>query len=296
MIYTVTFNPALDYVMRMSTLVQGKTNRSVTEELYFGGKGINVSFVLREFGVETTAFGFVAGFTGDALVQALAEQGICTDFIRLQEGMTRINVKLKTDFETEINAGGPPIPAEKIAELLEKLEQIQSGDTLVLAGSVPKSLPADIYEQIMARLQGRGIRIVVDAERDLLRNVLKFRPFLIKPNIHELSDLVGHELTDNDDIVAAAKDLQAQGAVNVLVSRGGDGALLVDEFGTVHTSAAIRGVAVNTVGSGDSMVAGFLAGVAQGYAQALRLGIVAGAATAFLPGLATKEKITELLK
>lgn len=296
MIYTVTFNPALDYVMRMSTLVQGKTNRSVTEELYFGGKGINVSFVLREFGVETTAFGFVAGFTGDALVQALAEQGICTDFIRLQEGMTRINVKLKTDFETEINAGGPPIPAEKIAELLEKLDQIQSGDTLVLAGSVPKSLPADIYEQIMARLQGRGIRIVVDAERDLLRNVLKFRPFLIKPNIHELSDLVGHELTDDDMIVAAAKDLQAQGAVNVLVSRGGDGALLVDEFGTVHTSAAIRGVAVNTVGSGDSMVAGFLAGVAQGYAQALRLGIVAGAATAFLPGLATKEKITELLK
>ena len=260
MIYTVTFNPAIDYVMRIDRLEWGETNRSRTEEIYFGGKGINVSVVLANLGIETTALGYVVGFTGEALDSAVSAQGVRTDFLRLSGGNTRINVKLKSDKETEINAQGPEITAEDIAKLYEKLTHLQSGDTLVLAGSVPGTLPQNIYEDILSRLDGRGIRFVVDATGALLTNVLKYHPFLIKPNRAELEEICGRKLHTDEEIAAAAEELRVRGAVNVLVSMGGDGALLVDEHGEVHRKQAIAGKVINTVGSGASMVAGFLAG------------------------------------
>ena len=294
MIYTLTFNPAIDYIMRIGDLNWGETNRSRWEEIQFGGKGINVSTILANLGLETITLGFIAGFTGDALDKAVTERGIRTDFIRLSDGNTRINVKLKGDAETEINAQGPAITETDIAKLYEKLEKIKNGDTLVLAGSVPGTLPQNIYEDILSRLQGRGIRFVVDATGKLLTNVLKYHPFLIKPNRAELEEICGRRLDTDAKLAEAAKQLQKQGAVNVLVSLGGDGALLVDEFGQTHRKQAIPGKVVNTVGSGDSMVAGFLAGVQKGYDYALSLGSAAGSATAFAPGLASKEEIMAL--
>lgn len=296
MIYTVTFNPALDYIVRLPRLVAGETNRSQREELYFGGKGINVSLVLKELGVENTALGFIAGFTGDALADALQSKGIATDFIRLPEGLTRINVKLKAEAETEINAGGPPIPADCQRALLEKLASLREGDTLVLAGSVPASMPKDLYEQIMAKFHGKGVRCVVDATGDLLLKVLKYKPFLIKPNLQELRELVGREPVGSEEVISAAKELQEQGAVNVLVSLGKEGALLLDEFGTVRKIGAVGGKPINTVGAGDSMVAGFLAGLGKGYDYALKLGSAAGGATACSEELATAQKIQKLMK
>lgn len=298
MIYTVTFNPALDYVMRMEHFEPGQTNRSVAEELYLGGKGINVTVVLHALGIESTALGFIAGFTGDALERGLTQQGICTDFIRLQEGMTRINVKLKTGKETEINAQGPAISADALEQLHQKLDLMQPGDTLVLAGSVPGSMPADIYERILHRLQKKDLRFVVDATGDLLVNVLRFRPFLIKPNKQELAEIVGEELMDETQIAAAAKRLQQQGAQNVLVSLGKDGALLASVDGQVLQSPALGGKPVNTVGAGDSMVAGFLAGynLTGSYAYALQMGSAAGGATACSSGLATGEQIRALMR
>lgn len=296
MIYTLTFNPAIDYVMRIGTLNWGETNRSYSEEIQFGGKGINVATILANLGLETAALGFIAGFTGEALDAAMTDRGIRTDFIRLSRGNTRINVKLKGDTETEINAQGPTITEEDIEKLYEKLEQIQSGDTLVLAGSVPASLSSNIYEDILSRLSGRGIRFAVDATGELLTNVLKFHPFLIKPNRAELEEICAERLDTDEKLVKAARELQRQGAVNVLVSLGGDGALLVDEFGVTHRRQAIAGKVVNTVGAGDSMVAGFLAGVPQGYEYALELGAAAGSATAFAAGLASKEEITALCR
>ena len=295
MVYTVTFNPAIDYVVRLQDFQPGITNRSDSEEVYFGGKGINVSTILHELGIETTALGFIAGFTGDAIESGLKQSGMQTDFIRLSNGLTRINVKIKTKRETEINAQGPKISAGDIDKLFQKLERLQSGDTLVLAGSVPNSLPGDIYETILQRLQGKGIRFVVDATKDLLVNVLKYKPFLIKPNIHELSEIFGQPLTTQQEIEKAAKDLQEKGAVNVLVSLGKDGALLVDEFSNVHQMEALGGKPVNTVGAGDSMVAGFIAGAEKGYDYALMLGSAAGGATACSPGLAKKDQILALL-
>ncbi len=296
MIYTMTFNPAIDYVMRIDKLRRGETNRSTSEEIQFGGKGINVSTVLANLERETMALGFIAGFTGDALDRAMTSRGVRTDFIRLSKGNTRINVKLKSETETEINAQGPEITADDLAKLYEKLDRIGKGDTLVLAGSVPHTLPQDIYEQILSRLQGRGIRFVVDATGALLTNVLKYHPFLIKPNRAELEEICGRVLQTDEEIAAAARELRAEGAVNVLVSLGRDGALLVDEFDCVHRRQAIDGKVVNTVGSGDSMVAGFLVGVEQGYEYALVLGNAAGNATAFSAGLATKESIMMLCK
>lgn len=294
MIYTMTFNPAIDYVMRIDTLRRGETNRSKSEEIQFGGKGINVSTVLANLGRETVALGFIAGFTGEALDRAVTGRGVRTDFIHLPEGNTRINVKLKSDKETEINAQGPVIPEAALESLYQKLDKIANGDTLVLAGSVPGTLPQDIYEQILSRLQGRDIRFVVDATGALLTNVLKFHPFLIKPNRAELEEICGRELQTDEEIAEAARELRAKGAVNVLVSLGGDGALLVDEFDNVHRQNAFQGKVVNTVGSGDSMVAGFLVGAEKGYAYALTLGNAAGSATAFSPRLATKEEIMAL--
>ena len=295
MIYTLTLNPALDYILRLPTLREGETNRAEATALRFGGKGINVSLVLRELGVDSTALGFAAGFTGDALTAYLTEQGIRADFIRLPEGLTRINVKLKTPQglhpETEINAAGPAIPEACMEALYTRLDGLTEGDTLVLAGSIPAGLPKDTYRAIMERLDGRGIRFVVDAEGALLTETLPYRPFLVKPNRAELEGIEGRALTTDGDLQSAAARLRRAGARNVLVSLGGDGALLLDEEGGCHRVAALPIEEVNTVGAGDSMVAGFLAGVGRGYAYALRLATACGGATAAAEGLATAGEI-----
>ena len=296
MIYTVTFNPAIDYIVYIDGFDKGKTNRSTKEWLQFGGKGINVSTVLGRLGAPTTALGFIAGFTGKALAEATEKNGVHTDFITLPEGNTRINIKLKSDKETEINACGPEIGKAEVEALFEKLDKLGEGDTLVLAGSVPDSMPSDIYEQILRRLDGRGIRFVVDATKDLLRRVLQYKPFLIKPNHQELEELLGVTLRSDADIEHAARQLRDEGAQNVLVSLGKDGALLLDETGKVYRQPALGGKPVNTVGAGDSMVAGFLVGCEKDYETALRMGLAAGGATACSRELATKEEIMILLK
>ncbi len=294
MIYTVTFNPAIDYVMHTGEVIIGETNRSDREEMYFGGKGINVSYVLSQLSKDNVALGFVAGFTGEALEKGVGEWGVRTDFVHLSEGDTRINIKLKSEKETEINAQGPSIKAEELEKLLEKLDALKSGDTLLLAGSVPKTLPADVYETILARLVGRGVNFVVDATGKLLTNTLKYKPFLIKPNKSELEGIFEKQLS-GEEIITAAQKLREMGAQNVLVSLGPDGAILVDSDGNVHKQEALGGKPVNTVGAGDSMIAGFLAGIEKGPAYALRLGVAAGGATACKDSLATKEDILKLI-
>ena len=297
MVYTVTFNPAIDYVVHTEEMKLGATNRSEREEMYFGGKGINVSIVLRELGIDSKALGFTAGFTGEAIEKGLADVGIDTDFVRLETGNSRINVKIKASEETELNGQGPDIDDKAISALFEKLDWLSNGDTLVLAGSIPSSLPSDIYERILERLSGRNIRAVVDATKDLLLNVLKYKPFLIKPNNHELGEMFGVTLNSDEEIETYARKLQEMGAVNVLISMAGDGAMLIDEYGKMHRCGVCKGVVKNSVGAGDSMVAGFIAGVIKGdYEYALKLGTAAGGATAFSDGLATKEEITELVK
>lgn len=298
MIYTVTFNPAIDYTVKLPALVPGGLNRNLSEEYLFGGKGINVSGMLRNLQVESVALGFVAGFTGEGLEKGLQAQGINTDFIRVKEGMTRINVKVKAQEETEINGIGPRITEADMQRLYGQLDALQSGDTLVLSGSIPGCLSDGTYERIMERLQGRDIRMVVDATGKLLMNVLKYRPFLIKPNNHELGEIFGEELKTDERIVACARKLQEMGGRNILVSMAGDGALLLDETGTAHRMGCPKGKLVNSVAAGDSMVAGFLAGYAQtgDYGYALKLGTAAGSATAFSLGLGEKELIDELMK
>lgn len=296
MVYTVTFNPAVDYIVHTKQLIAGATNRSDSEEIYFGGKGINVSIVLSELGVKSKALGFVAGFTGEAIEKGVAEKGIDADFVHLNEGFSRINVKIKSGEETELNGQGPKITDEAIRELYAKLDEIQEGDTLVLAGSIPSSLPADIYERILERLSGKKIRAVVDATKDLLLNVLKYRPFLIKPNNFELGEIFGVEMKSTEDIVKYAGKLKEMGAQNVLVSMAGDGAVLLDENGKTHVCGVCSGKVKNSVGAGDSMVAGFVAGCEKGdYEYALKLGTASGGATAFSEGLAEKDRIYELL-
>ena len=297
MIYTVTLNPSIDYVVHIDRLVSGITNRTSGEEYYFGGKGINVSHVLAELELDNTALGFVAGFTGEAIEKGTKHPRIATDFIHLKEGVSRINVKIKSDEETEINGQGPHIDDEALAAFMEKTEKIRDGDTLILSGSIPKTMPDDVYERILERLKDRKVRIVVDATKKLLVNSLKYRPFLIKPNRQEISEIFGAEVKDEETTLFYARKLQEMGATNVLVSLGGDGAMLLDESGAVHKEGVIKGKVLNTVGSGDSMVAGFVAGYIKkkDYAYALRLGSACGNATAFLPGLATREKIEELL-
>ena len=297
MIYTVTFNPAIDYVVHLDRLKAGDINRNVSEEFQFGGKGINVSNVLRNLGFDTVALGFVAGFIGEGFEKGLAEMGLRTDLIHVKEGMTRINVKVKAEEETEINGIGPVITEEDMEELYTKLDAIGPDDVLVLSGSIPKCLAGDTYERIMARLDGRGIRIAVDATKDLLVNVLKYHPFLIKPNNHELGEIFGKVLKTDEEIAECAKKLQKMGGRNILVSMAGDGALLLDENGETHRIGCPKGKVVNSVGAGDSMVAGFLAGwLGTGdYGYALKLGTAAGSATAFSIGLAEKPLIDELL-
>lgn len=298
MIYTVTLNPSIDYIVRLDELKTGITNRTTSEEYYIGGKGINVSCVLAELGIKSTALGFVAGFTGEAIEKGLKNPKITADFITLKSGISRINIKIKAGEETEINCQGPHIDEEELLNLFDKIDNIQSGDTLIIAGNIPNTLPDDVYERIIERLDGKDVRIVVDATKKLLVNSLKYKPFLIKPNRQELSEIFDKTVKTESDVVKYAQELQKMGAKNVLVSLGGDGALLVDEFGKVHKEGVIKGHKVlNTVGSGDSMVAGFVAGCIDknDYAYALKLGSACGNATAFLNGLATKDKIDELL-
>lgn len=297
MIYTVTFNPAIDYVVELVSFNIGEINRTTREYMNLGGKGVNVSRVLTNLEVPNIALGFVAGFTGDALRTGLERMGVKTDFISLEEGNTRINVNIKGVEETDINARGPEIPNSAIDELFKKLDNLQSGDTLVLAGSIPTSLPNDMYERIMERLYGKGIRFVVDATRDLLVKSLKYEPFLIKPNNHELGEIFGLELTKDNEIIYYARELKKQGAKNVLISMAGDGAILVDENDVAHKIGTPKGKVKNSVGAGDSMVAGFCAGYLEkgDYKYALRMGTAAGSASAFSESLATKQEVIDLL-
>lgn len=297
MVYTVTFNPALDYVVRVEDFQPGETNRTCSDEVQFGGKGINVSTVLRNLGVDNVALGFLAGFTGKGLEQGLQKIGINTDFIWLEQGLTRINVKIKADQETEINGQGPDISPEALDRLFAKLDRLKEGDVLVLAGSIPKTLPDDIYQRILQRLEGRGILTAVDATRDLLCAVLPYRPFLIKPNDRELGEIFGKTITTDGEIEDCARQLQARGARNVLVSMAGAGSLLVDETGETHRLGVPQGTVRNSVGAGDSMVAGFLAGWLKehDYAAAHRMGAAAGSATAFSDGLALADDVKALL-
>lgn len=298
MIYTVTFNPALDYVIRLNGLKMGAVNRTDSEMLCFGGKGINVSAVLQVLGEKSVALGFVAGFTGSALEAGVRKMGIQTDFISLPVGNTRINVKFKAQSETDINADGPAVPASALDALMQKLDGLKSGDILCLSGSIQKTLPQNIYAVLLERLAGKEIRFVVDATGALLLKTLKFAPFLIKPNHHELAEMLGRELKTEDELFQGAQELQARGARNVLVSRVGDGALLLTEGGDRLSIGAVKGEVKNSVGAGDSMVAGFIAGYLQkqDYAYALRLGTAAGCATALSDGLATREDIMALLR
>ena len=296
MVYTVTFNPAIDYVVHADEMTVGSVNRAKSEKIYFGGKGINVSIVLKELGIPSKALGFVAGFTGAAIEQGIAEKGIETDFVHLDNGFSRINVKIKSGSETELNGQGPAIDNRALDELFPKLDNLSDGDTIVLAGSIPDSMPSDSYEKILEHLSGKKIRTVVDATKNLLMNVLKYKPFLIKPNNHELGEMFGVELKTNEEIEEYARRLKDMGARNVLVSMAGDGALLLDENGATHTCGVCKGTVKNSVGAGDSMVAGFIAGSEKGdYEYALKLGTAAGGATAFSDGLAQREEIFRLL-
>jgi 1-phosphofructokinase len=312
MIYTVTMNPSLDYVVRVAGFKPGCLHRTLSEDLFVGGKGINVSVVLKRLGIDSVALGFAAGFTGNQIIQTLDELGISSGLITVSQGISRINIKLKSEenVETEINGRGPVINQDEIEMFFEKLKVLHAGDILVLSGSVPQSIPdaALMYAEICRRVKSQNIRLVVDAEGDLLKNVLPERPFLIKPNRQELEALFHRQLPKEADVCDCARRLQAEGAVNVLVSLGGEGAVLIDEYGTIHRQAAPRGELLNTVGSGDSLVAGFLAqltlhplknGQVNGsddYEKALRLGVAAGSAGAFSIGLPDKETIRLIYK
>lgn len=298
MIYTVTFNPSLDYVMNVPNFKEGVVSRSENEEIYAGGKGINVSYVLKNLGIDSISLGFIAGFTGDKIEEMLNESGCHTDFIGLTKGFSRINVKLKGEKESDINGAGPSIDKDSLKILLYKIEKLKDGDILVLAGSIPKSLSEDIYKDIMISLKDKDIKIVVDATNDLLVNVLEYKPFLIKPNNHELGEIFNKELKTEDEIIFYAKKLQEKGAQNVLVSMAGDGAILLTSQNEVYKSIVPKGKLINSVGAGDSMVAGFLYGYLEtgDYQKAFKFGVASGSASAFSSGLATKSKVEELLK
>ena len=296
MIYTVTLSPSIDYVVRLANMRFNVTNRTDSEEFYFGGKGINVSQVLAELDLDSTALGFIAGFTGDALANGIRNSHIRTDFIRLNEGFTRINIKIKAGGETEVNGQGPDIPDDALEQLMSRLDAIRDGDVLVLAGSIPKTLPDDVYERMLERVQKKNIMIVVDATKKLLVNSLSCRPFLIKPNRLELAEIFHAEVENDRDVEKYARKLQEMGARNVIVSLGRKGAMLLDENGEKHSCGTLKQPVLNTVGAGDSMVAGFIAGYIKtgDYGYALKLGSACGNATSCLPGLATRAKIDEV--
>lgn len=298
MIYTVTLNPAIDYLINLDNLEIGRINRVEDEKVYAGGKGINVSNMLKQLGHENTALGFISGFTGDFIVNTLMEKGINNKFIRLKNGFTRINVKVKGKEETEINGKGPAITNDELNELYKILEKLNSSDILVLAGSIPSTLDDKLYENIMNRIKDKNVKVVVDATKNLLLNVLKYKPFLIKPNNHELEEIFNVKLNNNEEIIKYAKKLKEMGALNVLVSMGKDGALLLTENGEVYVSNVAKGIVKNSVGAGDSMVAGFIAGYlnTNSYSEGLKLGAASGGATAFSYDIATKEYIDEIKK
>lgn len=293
MIYTVTFNPSLDYIVSVKDFQLGKTNRTVSEQMLPGGKGINVSTVLWNLGIETTALGFTAGFVGSELKHRTEALGFPSEFIQVPEGCSRINIKMKDFDGTEINGQGPIVPPLAVNQLLERIDALKKDDILVLAGSIPDSMPDSIYRDILSRLSGKGILIAVDATQDLLMNVLEYHPFLIKPNNHELGDIFHTELKTREEVVPYARKLQELGARNVLISMGGEGAVLLDEKNEVFMLPAPKGTLINAVGAGDSMVAGFLAGWSQtkDYRHAFQMGVAAGSASAFSELLATKEEI-----
>lgn len=297
MIFTVTFNPSLDYIVRVDEMRLGTINRTNYEQLLPGGKGINVSIVLGNLGHPSRALGFSAGVTGVALEKLLADAGVDADLVHVKEGFTRINAKVKAIEETELNGQGPRIAPEDVDALFSKLDVLGQDDTLVISGSVPNTLPSDMYEQVMERLAGRGVRIVVDAERDLLTRVLPYRPFLVKPNNHELGDIFGVTLKTRDEVVPYARCMQEMGAQNVLVSMAGEGGVLVAADGQVYQSPAAKGTVVNSVGAGDSCVAGFLAGLMEtgSYQTAFRMGLAAGSASAFSDHLATRPEVEDLM-
>lgn len=298
MIYTVTFNPSLDYIVGVDNFRPGMTNRTSYEQMLAGGKGINVSYVLRHLGVESTALGFLAGFVGEELKRRLDRDGIRTDFQMLSDGESRINIKFRDSDGTEINGRGPAIAEEEVKKLREKIRCLKAGDILILAGSIPQSMPETIYMDIMADLQGKGVDIIVDATKDLLMNVLAYRPFLIKPNNHELGEIFGKELMSGEAVLPYAVKLREMGARNVLVSMAGEGAVLVDENGHEYIRKAPKGRVINSVGAGDSMVAGFVAGYLEtkNYEYAFRKGLAAGSASAFSEQLADSEEVEALLK
>lgn len=293
MIYTVTFNPSLDYIVSVEDFKLGMTNRTNSEQMLPGGKGINVSTVLGNLGIENTALGFIAGFTGEEIARRVEAMGVKSDFITIDEGISRINLKLRSIDGTEINGCGPKISGEAAERLMKKLEVLGEGDILVLAGSIPGSMPDDTYRRIMERLEGKGIMIVVDATKDLLVNVLEYHPFLVKPNNHELGEIFHVELRDRASVVPYARKLQEMGALNVLVSMAGEGAVLAAQDGSIYEAPAPKGRLVNGVGAGDSMVAGFVAGWMEKkeYRHAFNMGISAGSASAFSEFLATREEV-----
>lgn len=313
MIYTVTFNPAIDCVMQVEDLALGRINRVLTQEFYFAGKGINVSYVLSHLGRTSTAWGFIAGWTGAALEAALQEDGIPTDFVHLPQGNTRVNAKLKgtalgsdDDMETAMNAGGAPIDDKSLQRFFELLDTVEAGDFVILSGGIPKGTPKDIYARIMEKLDGRGVHVVVDATEDILMQSLPYHPFLVKPNDEELAEITGCDPYDEAALEEGARMLQEKGAQNVLVSRGGLGSLLLDATGRLQSAPVIKGELVNSVGAGDSTVAGFVEGYLRGldsgadeaaaYDQAYKLAQACGSATAFSPGLAPAELVNELLE
>lgn len=296
MIYTVTFNPSLDYIVSVDNFTCGMVNRTKEEKIFAGGKGINVSMVLKNLGMETTALGFLAGFTGEKLEKLLEEKGICTDFIWVKNGMSRINVKLRSNEETEINGQGPMISALELQMLYEKLDLLKEDDILVLAGSIPDTLPSSIYMDIMKRLKEKKLKIVVDATKDLLVNVLPYHPFLVKPNHHELGEIFGVKLKEKDEVVLYAEKMQKMGAQNVLVSMAGEGAVLAASDGSIFKADAPKGTVLNSVGAGDSMVAGFLSGYLEhlNYEKAFQMGVCTGSASAFSEELAKREEAEAL--
>ena len=296
MIYTVTFNPSLDYIVTVDNFTTGRVNRTTTEFMYPGGKGINVSIVLKNLGYDNIALGFEAGFTGEEIIRRISDMGIIHDFIHVDNGLSRINVKIRSDNESEINGQGPAIEADHINKLYQRLDKLKNGDVLVLAGSIPTVMPDSMYMDIMKYLKGRNIKIVVDATKDLLVNVLEYKPFLIKPNNHELGEIFGVELKTRDEVVEYAKRLQKMGAVNVLVSMAGEGAVLVAEDGSIFKTPAPKGVVKNSVGAGDSMVAGFIAGYLNSgnYVEAFKMGVCTGSASAFSDKLTTKAEVEAL--
>ena len=296
MIYTVTFNPSLDYIVSTNNFELGKTNRTTYEQMLAGGKGLNVSTVLKNLGIENKALGFIAGFTGKEIERMAKESGLNCDFITLEHGFSRINVKMKDFDGTELNGMGPVISKEAMEQLMTQLRTLKKGDMLVLAGSIPSSMKHSIYHDIMAELTPNGVEFVVDATKDLLLNVLEYRPFLIKPNNHELGEIFNVELKTKASVIPYAKKLQEMGARNILVSMAGEGAVLLNENGEVFMLDAPKGTLVNAVGAGDSMVAGFLAGWIErnNFYHAFKMGVASGSASAFSELLATKEEIQKV--